>query len=201
MVHQARMQTVSLETIDQPPAAIDLNLAAATMEKALLQVPQSGPHRRGAQGCPGLARNREPDESPAEFRDLARRLPHHRFLPGLSDGPPKGSVTAASLEVGRALVDQRCGRCHSLDRVYKTAQTPEEWRATVTEMVGFRRRKRQRISAPEKTSRSSLIYPLRKRPMPSSKGRRKPRPPHRPAAAWWLQNFCCSRSSSAPQPV
>jgi ferredoxin-NADP reductase/mono/diheme cytochrome c family protein len=50
---------------------------------------------------------------------------------------PKGSGVAASLEVGRALVDQRCGRCHSLDRVYKTAETPEEWRATVTKMVGF----------------------------------------------------------------
>ncbi len=43
---------------------------------------------------------------------------------------PKGSPAAANLEVGRALVDQRCGRCHSLDRVYKTAEAPEEWRAT-----------------------------------------------------------------------
>src|SRR5580704_8558942 len=33
LVHHARMQTVSLEAIDLPPAAIDLNLAAATMEK------------------------------------------------------------------------------------------------------------------------------------------------------------------------
>src|SRR6266478_839876 len=33
LVHQARMQTVSLEAIDLPPASIDLNLAAATMEK------------------------------------------------------------------------------------------------------------------------------------------------------------------------
>src|SRR4029079_2136342 len=50
---------------------------------------------------------------------------------------PKGSVAAASLEVARALVDQRCGRCHSLDRVYKTAQTAEEWSATVTRMVSY----------------------------------------------------------------
>src|SRR6202451_778780 len=32
LVHQARMQTVSLEAIDLPPAAIDINMAAATME-------------------------------------------------------------------------------------------------------------------------------------------------------------------------
>ena len=34
-------------------------------------------------------------------------------------------------------MDQRCGRCHSLDRVYKTAETPEEWNATVTRMVSY----------------------------------------------------------------
>ena len=47
------------------------------------------------------------------------------------------SAAAASLEVGRALVDQRCGRCHSLDRVYKTIAAPEAWQATVTQMAGF----------------------------------------------------------------
>jgi ferredoxin-NADP reductase len=49
----------------------------------------------------------------------------------------KGSLAAASLEVARAVVDQRCGRCHSLDRVYKTSETPEEWRTTVYRMVAF----------------------------------------------------------------
>src|SRR5260370_3338113 len=44
---------------------------------------------------------------------------------------------AVGLEVARALVDQRCGRCHTLDRVYKTAETPEEWSATVTRMVSY----------------------------------------------------------------
>src|SRR5205823_734321 len=33
--------------------------------------------------------------------------------------------------------DQRCGRCHPLDRVYKTAETPEEWSATVARMVSY----------------------------------------------------------------
>lgn len=50
---------------------------------------------------------------------------------------PKGPVAMASLEVGRALVDQRCGRCHSLDRVYETTETPEEWSATVARMSGY----------------------------------------------------------------
>src|ERR1700674_3246975 len=33
LAHHASMQTVSLETINRPPAAIDLDMAAATMEK------------------------------------------------------------------------------------------------------------------------------------------------------------------------
>src|SRR6266478_1153676 len=33
LAHQTRMQTVSLAAIDLPPAAIDINFAAATMEK------------------------------------------------------------------------------------------------------------------------------------------------------------------------
>jgi ferredoxin-NADP reductase len=47
------------------------------------------------------------------------------------------SGTTALMEVERALVDQRCGRCHNLDRVFATIQTPEEWRETVTRMAGY----------------------------------------------------------------
>jgi hypothetical protein len=47
------------------------------------------------------------------------------------------SGSAAKMEVARALVDQRCARCHSLDRVYKTVQTSEKWRETVNRMVQY----------------------------------------------------------------
>jgi ferredoxin-NADP reductase len=49
----------------------------------------------------------------------------------------EGSGTMARMEVARALVDQRCGRCHNLDRVYKTVQAPEQWLETVTRMVDY----------------------------------------------------------------
>jgi ferredoxin-NADP reductase len=49
----------------------------------------------------------------------------------------EGSADATRLAVARALVDQRCGRCHSLERVYKAAETPEKWREIVTRMVGY----------------------------------------------------------------
>src|SRR5438876_1071665 len=54
-----------------------------------------------------------------------------------SQNRPEGSAITARMEIARALVDQRCGRCHNLDRVYKTVQMPEQWRETVTRMVGY----------------------------------------------------------------
>jgi ferredoxin-NADP reductase/mono/diheme cytochrome c family protein/uncharacterized protein YjeT (DUF2065 family) len=50
---------------------------------------------------------------------------------------PPGSEKTAQMEVARALVDQRCSRCHPLDRVYKTVQLPDQWRETVTRMVDY----------------------------------------------------------------
>src|ERR1700674_1498872 len=136
LAHQTRMQTVSLAAIDLPPAGIDINLAAATMEKRCSKchnLDRIAGARKDARGWLATVNRMRalPDSgiSEEDSRIIVSYL--------ASQMAPKGSVAAASLEVARALVDQRCGRCHNLDRVYKTAQTPEEWRATVTRMVGF----------------------------------------------------------------
>jgi ferredoxin-NADP reductase len=47
------------------------------------------------------------------------------------------SSLQGELRVGRALVDGHCGRCHQLDRVYRTAFSPNQWRTTVMRMVGY----------------------------------------------------------------
>src|ERR1700688_1886873 len=136
LAHQARMQTVSLEAIDLPPAAIDINLAAAKMEKRCSKchnLDRIAGARKDVQGWLATVNRMraQPDSgiSEEDSRIIVSYL--------ASQLAPKGSVATASLVVGRALVDQRCGRCHSLDRVYKTAETPEDWRAIVTKMVGF----------------------------------------------------------------
>lgn len=136
LVHHARTQTVSLESIDLPPQAIDINTAAATMDKRCSK-------------CHGLERIVGASKDARGWLATVTRM---KALPdsGISEQDsrtivsylasqmaPKGPLAAAALQVGRALVDQRCGRCHSLDRVYKTLKTPEEWRATVDEMAGF----------------------------------------------------------------
>src|SRR5712691_1814754 len=136
LVHHARIQTVSLEAIDLPPAAIDINMAAATMEKRCSKchnLDRIAGARKDARGWLATVNRMRalPDSgiSEEDSRIIVSYL--------ASQMAPKGSVATASLEVERALVDQRCGRCHSLDRVYKTAETPEEWNSTVTRMVSY----------------------------------------------------------------
>ncbi|HEX3374724.1 MAG TPA: photosystem P840 reaction-center cytochrome c-551 [Edaphobacter sp.] len=57
------------------------------------------------------------------------------YLAAQSPSPDSG--TGIQMEVARALVDQRCARCHTLDRVYKSVQVPDKWRETVTRMVQY----------------------------------------------------------------
>jgi mono/diheme cytochrome c family protein len=54
-----------------------------------------------------------------------------------AQSPSSDSGTGIQMEVARALVDQRCARCHTLDRVYKSVQVPDKWRETVTRMVQY----------------------------------------------------------------
>jgi len=136
LAHQTRIQTVSLAAIDLPPAGIDINLAAATMEKRCSKchnLDRIAGARKDARGWLATVNRMRalPDSgiSEADSRIIVSYL--------ASQMAPKGAVGSAGLEVARALVDQRCGRCHTLDRVYKTAETPEEWSATVTRMVSY----------------------------------------------------------------
>jgi ferredoxin-NADP reductase len=136
LVHQARMQTVSLEAIDLPPAAIDVNMAAATMERRCSKchnLDRIIGARKDARGWLATVNRMRalPDSgiSETDSRVIVSYL--------ASQVAPSETAGSDGMQVARALVDQRCGRCHSLERVYQTAQTPEEWRATVTRMVGY----------------------------------------------------------------
>jgi ferredoxin-NADP reductase/mono/diheme cytochrome c family protein len=136
LAHHARMETVSLASIDLPTAAIDMNMAAKKMEERCSKCHTldriAGAHKDARGWLSTVNRMRALPDSGISAADAQIII---SYL--VSQMGPKGSPTAANLEVGRALVDQRCGRCHSLDRVYRTAEAPEEWRATVGRMVAF----------------------------------------------------------------
>ncbi len=136
LAHQARIQTVSLAAIDLPPASIDINRAAATMEKRCSKchnLDRIAGARKDAQGWLATVNRMSSLPNSGISAEDSRIIVSYLA----SQMAPKGSAGAASLEVARALVDQRCGRCHSLDRVYKTTETPEEWSNTVTRMAGY----------------------------------------------------------------
>jgi ferredoxin-NADP reductase len=130
-----RVEQVSIATRAQP-VSIDLNLAGDLMQKRCAK-------------CHNLDRVMSARK---DARGWAGTVDRMRALPGsgiseseaqailsylTSQSRPAGSASAAKMEVARALVDQRCVRCHNLDRVYKTVQTPEQWRETVTRMVEY----------------------------------------------------------------
>jgi ferredoxin-NADP reductase len=136
LAHQARMQTVSLTSIDLPPAVIDLNMAARRMEDRCSKCHNldriAGAHKDARGWLTTVNRMRALPDSGISADDAQIIISYLASQMG-----PKGSPAAANLEVGRGIVDQRCGRCHSLDRVFKTVETPEEWRATVARMGAF----------------------------------------------------------------
>jgi ferredoxin-NADP reductase len=136
LAHHARTQTVSLASIDLPPVSMDIDAAAKRMEDRCSKCHTLdrviGAHK-DARGWLATV-------------NTMRALPHSgiseedsRIIVSYlaSQMGPKGSVEGVNLEVGRAIVDRRCGRCHSLDRVYKTAETADEWRVTVDRMVAL----------------------------------------------------------------
>src|SRR5580704_9608710 len=117
VAYHARMQTVSLGSIDLPPAAIDINRAAGTMEKRCTKchnLDRIAGARKDARGWLTTVNHMKslPDSGISE--EDARIIVSYLA----SQMAPKGPEAAASREVAKALVEQRCGRCHSLDRVY-----------------------------------------------------------------------------------
>jgi ferredoxin-NADP reductase len=50
----------------------------------------------------------------------------------------KGQMTAEGLkDAGKGLVDNRCNKCHDLDRTYSAKKSADEWRSTVVRMVAY----------------------------------------------------------------
>jgi ferredoxin-NADP reductase len=136
LARASRIEQVSIDPARVAPVAIDMNQATELMQKRCSK-------------CHNLDRvvgARKDAQGWVETVDRMRQIPGAgiseaeaqtivSFL--ASQVQPKGSGRDASLEVARALVDQRCGRCHSLDRVYKAVETPDEWREIVTRMVEY----------------------------------------------------------------
>lgn len=133
LMRASKIEQVSIDPADAP-VTIDMNQASDLMQKRCSKchnLDRVVGARKDAQGwletvnrmrtLPGSG------ISETEARSIAGYL--------TSRNQPQGA--AAKTEVARALVDQRCGRCHNLDRVYKTVQTAGQWRETVMRMADY----------------------------------------------------------------
>jgi ferredoxin-NADP reductase len=134
----ARASKIEQVSIDPgvPPVKIDLNQASDVVQKRCSKchnLDRVVGARKDAQGWVAtvdrMGAMAGSGISDADARTIVSYL--------VSQLQPRGSGTAARMEVARALVDQRCGRCHSLDRVYKAVETPAQWREIVARMVDY----------------------------------------------------------------
>jgi ferredoxin-NADP reductase len=136
LARTSQIEQVSIDPAHVPPVTIDLNQASDLMQKRCSKchnLDRVVGARKDAQGW--IATVGRMQALPASGISNADAQAIMSFL--ASQNRPEGSEATARLAVGRALVDQRCGRCHNLDRVYTTVQTPAEWRDTVTQMVAY----------------------------------------------------------------
>lgn len=133
LLHRANLRRVALEEINLN-ATIDTAQAAATMRErcsACHNLDRVVGARKDARGW--LATVNRMREMPAAGISEDEVKTIVLFLASQSPQPP--TEQGARFAVARALVNQRCSTCHSLDRVYKAAKTPAEWRDTVAEMI------------------------------------------------------------------
>jgi ferredoxin-NADP reductase len=136
LARTSRVERVSIDPGRLPAVAIDLNQANDLMQRRCSKchnLDRVVGARKDAQGwIATVARMQKIPGSGISASDAQTVV---SWL--VSQNRPEGSSDTARLTVERALVDQRCGRCHSLDRVYKAVETPEKWREIVTRMVGY----------------------------------------------------------------
>jgi ferredoxin-NADP reductase len=131
----SKREEVSLDPGRVPPVTIDLNRAADLMEKRCSKchnLDRVVGVRKDAQGwLKTVDRMRaRPD---AGISETDARL----IVSYLSSQYRLDDSAAGTMEVERALVDQRCSRCHNLDRVFATVQSAEGWRETVAQMADY----------------------------------------------------------------
>ena len=134
LIRNTNIRSVSLEEINLTNAAIDFTQAAATMQERCSKchdLERVVSARKDARGwLATVNRMRQLPASGISEEDVKTIV---LFL--ASQKSPEQSSPQTDLAVGRALVNQRCAACHTLDRVYKTAKTTAEWRTTVNKMV------------------------------------------------------------------
>jgi ferredoxin-NADP reductase len=131
----SKREEVSLDHGRVPPVTIDLNQASDLMEKRCSKchnLDRVVGVRKDAEGwLTTVERMRARPDAGISETDA------HLIVSYLASQYRLDDSAAGTMQVARALVDQRCSRCHNLDRVFTTVQSPEEWRKTIAQMADY----------------------------------------------------------------
>ena len=131
----SRREEVSIDPAHIPPVTIDLSQASDLMQKRCSKchnLDRVVGARKDAQGWLATV-NRMRARPDAAISEADARL----IVSYLASQYRLEEGTTARMEVERALLDQRCSRCHNLDRVFVTVQSAEDWRETVARMADY----------------------------------------------------------------
>lgn len=131
-----KFEQVSIDPVHVAPLSIDVNEASGLMQKRCSKchnLDRVVGARKDTQGWIGTVNRMRVMAGAGISESEARTIISYLVL----QNRPQGSEAAVKMAVARALIDQRCNRCHSLDRIYKTMATPAQWREIVTRMVGY----------------------------------------------------------------
>jgi len=138
LLRTVTMQNISLESVDMGSARIDMQASEDLMQ-------------RRCSRCHTLDRVIGARKDARGWLDTINRM---RALPAsaisesdakiilsylLAENSIDSSSARGELAVGKALVDSHCGRCHALDRTYKSIKTANEWTSTVARMARYAR--------------------------------------------------------------
>ncbi|HYL97921.1 MAG TPA: photosystem P840 reaction-center cytochrome c-551, partial [Blastocatellia bacterium] len=136
LIRKAATKNISLQSINMGAATIDVKASQQLVQTRCSQ-------------CHTLDRVVGARKDPSGWLATVNRM---RSLPGsrisesdakvilaylLSENSVDVSSKQGELTVGRALVDSHCNRCHTLERTYQAAKSPEDWKQTVARMTGY----------------------------------------------------------------
>jgi ferredoxin-NADP reductase/mono/diheme cytochrome c family protein len=128
---RTKVEQVSLDQIGLPPMKLDVTAAASLMQQKCSKchtLDRVVGAMKDAKGWATTIARMEarPDSgiTDADARTIAAYL--------TSRSTPENGATP--LTVARAIIDQRCSRCHTLERVYSDTHPRAEWQAIVSRM-------------------------------------------------------------------
>ena len=78
-----------------------------------------------------------PNISPFDIRQITYALLNMQKDQSPTVGDTVKPKAPSKKDVGKSLIENRCSRCHTLERIYAADKTIERWRETIDRMMDY----------------------------------------------------------------